>query len=176
MTKKPFHLHSFTINGIGIKTLLQYNINTNHVTIGTYFSNRKRPTNKESTNYLGINCAEQVLSNVFKNVEKMLYGNPGYDFICGRGYKVDSKACCRSKGKYNSWKFNIKKNKTADYFALLAFDNREDTNPLHFWLIPGNIVNDKTNISISESTISKWDEYKRDVSKIISCCNILKGE
>ena len=175
MTQK--HLHSLTVDGIGIKTKLDYNINTKHITIVNSFSkNKPRPTNKKSSTYLGITVAEQILSNIFKNVEKMPANNPGFDFICGKGYKVDSKACCRSKGKYNSWIFNIRKNKTADYFALLAFDNREDINPLHFWLIPNNVINNKTNVTISESTINKWDEYKRDINEIISCCNILKGE
>ena len=181
MTQKTKSLHSLTIDGIGIKTQLQYNTNTNHITIGTYFSidkRKPRPTNKESANYLGITVAEKVLSNVFKNVEKMPYGNPGYDFICGKGYKVDSKASCKyiHDKRSNSWLFTINKNKTADYFALLAFDNREDINPLHFWLIPSDVINNKVGVGISASTINKWDEYKRDINKIISCCNILKGE
>ena len=176
MTHKTKSLYYITVDGIGIQTQLQYNTNTNHITISNSFSNQKRPTNKESSLYLGVTVAEQVLSNIFKNVEKMPNGNPGFDFICGKGYKVDSKACCISKRKYNSWHFVIRKNTTADYFALLAFDNRNDINPLYFWLIPGDIINDKTSIRISESTINKWDEYRRDIDEIISCCNILKGD
>ena len=134
--------------------------------------------NKLCPQYLGIIVAEKVLSKVFKNVEVMPMHNPGYDFICGKGYKVDSKASCtyKNKNRSNLWSFTINKNKVADYFACLAFDNRNDINPLHFWLIPGSLVNDKKNITISESTISKWDEYKLDINKVIKCCNNLKGE
>lgn len=178
MTNKHKSLNHITIDGIGIRTQLQYNTSTNHITIGNTFSNHKRPTNKESPIYLGVTVAEKVLSNVFKNVEKMPNCNPGYDFICGKGYKVDSKACCKRihDKQSNNWTFHINKNKITNYFALLAFDNRNDINPLHFWLIPGNIINNKAGVTISESTISKWNEYKRDISKIISCCNTLKGE
>ena len=178
MTAKSKYLHHITIDGIGIRTRLRYNTNTNHILIDNTFNNQKRPINKKSATYFGVTVAEKVLSNVFKNVERMPANNSGYDFICGKGYKVDSKASCKRiyNKRSNNWSFHIDKNKTANYFALLAFDNRDDINPLYFWLIPGNVINDKVSIGISESTINKWDEYRRDISKIISCCNTLKGE
>ena len=161
-----------------IQTRLIYNINTNHITINNSFSVSKsnyeqKPINKDSAQYLGITCAEQVLGQIFKNVEMMPFGNKGFDFICGKGYKVDSKASVIRNKKY--WSFSINKNKIADYFALLIFDNRDNINPLHFWLIPGDIVNDKITLTISKSTITKWDEYKQDINKVIKCCNNIKG-
>ena len=175
MTRKSKSLHSLTIEGIHTQTQLRYNINTNYIGIINSFSGHGlKPLNKLSSNYLGITCAEKVLEKVFKNIEKMPFGNPGYDFICNNGFLVDSKSAC--KNKQNEWHFVINKNKTADYFALLAFDNRESINPLYFWLIPGNIVNDKITISISKSTINKWDEYKQSINKVIKCCDILKGD
>ena len=178
MTIKFKLLHSVTENNIQIQTTFRLNTNTNHIGIGNYFSKSERkpkPINKDSSQYLGITCAEKVLEHVFKNVEKMKFGNPGFDFKCGQGYLVDSKASCTNK-KYNSWSFRIRKNKTADYFALLAFDNRNDINPLYFWLIPGNVINDKQLLSISKSTFYKWNEYRQDIDKIIKCCNTLKRD
>ena len=132
--------------------------------------------NKSCSLYLGITIAEKVLSKVFKDVEIMPNCNPGYDFICGKGYKVDVKSSCRRKeGNTYRWTFIINKNQIPDYFLLLTFDNRENLNPEHIWLIPGNIINDKKAISISESRINKWDEYKLDIDKVIECCNIIKG-
>ncbi len=179
MTIKSKHLYSITENKGNIKTQLQYNTNTNHITICNEFTLNKnnyklKSINKESPNYLGINCAEQVLSKVFKNVKMMPYGNPGFDFKCSNGYKVDSKAACKNK-RDNNWIFAINKNKIPDYFALLAFDNRNDINPLYFWLIPGYVVNDKIRISISQSTLSKWNGYKQDISKVIKCCDNIKS-
>ena len=175
MTIKFKQLHGITeING-RMRTFIQYNINTNHITIGNTFTISKlKPLNKKSTNYLGITCAEQVLSKVFKDVQVMPHGNKGYDFICNNGYKIDSKASCKNKD--NNWLFNIKQNKTADYFTCLEFDNRTNLNPKYIWLIPGKDVNDKQTISISESTINKWDEYKLDINKVITCCNNIKGD
>lgn len=137
-------------------------------------SDKSMANNRSCPQYLGIIVAEQILSKVFKNVEIMPYGNPGYDFICNNGYKIDVKASIMRK--QNNWTFLINKNVTANYFLLLTFDNRENLNPKYIWLIPGNIINNKKLISISESTINKWDEYKLDVNKVINCCNKIKSK
>ena len=95
--------------------------------------------NKECSQFLGIHIAEQVLSHVFKDVEQMPMNNPGYDFICNHGKKIDIKSSClRKKG---NWLFNIKRNTTANYFLCLAFDDRGNMTPLHAWLIPGSKLN-----------------------------------
>ena len=125
--------------------------------------------NKFCTQYLGIVVAEQVLSKVFKNVEVMPNNNPGYDFICNHGKKIDVKSATIRNS--SSWNFGINKNIIADYFLLLIFDNRNNLNPLYLWLIPSKILNKLTGTSISKSTISKWDEYRLDVNKVIKCCN-----
>ena len=75
------------------------------------------------------------------------------------------------------WFFSINKNQIADYFLCIAFDNRDDLNPEYLWLIPGSDVNDKSGISIAESTIDKWSKYELDkLDDIISCCNNMKNK
>lgn len=128
--------------------------------------------NKECSWFLGVHVAERVLSHVFKNVERMPNNNPGYDFICNRGKKIDVKSSCLRKGC--SWVFNIQRNTIADYFLCLAFDNRKDLNPLHIWLIPGEKLSHVGGAGISPSTVDKWDEYKLDTEKISICCDILR--
>lgn len=132
--------------------------------------------NVDSSMFLGVHVAEQVLRHMFKNVVQMPYGNHGYDFICGKGYLVDAKASCMIIRDRHSpcWKFTIRKNKIADYFILLAFDNRNDINPLHIWMIPGDVINDSTGVSIATTTLDKWDEYRLDIDKVITCCNAMK--
>lgn len=153
------------------------NIRKNHKKY--YKKNKPEPTiNKSCSSYLGIVIAEQVLSKVFKNVEIMPHNNPGFDFICGNGFKIDVKSSCRYiRGITYSdiWMFNINKNIIADYFLCLAFDNRTDLNPQYLWLIRGDVVNDKSSLLITESKISKWDEYKQDISKVITTCNTIRG-
>ena len=129
--------------------------------------------NRECPAYLGVFVAEGVLSRVFKNVQRMPMCNPGFDFICGKGYRIDVKSSCLQKN--DAWGFNIDHNQIADYFLCLAFDNREDLDPLHLWLIPGNVLNHLRGASISLSTIHKWDEYRLDVTKVTACCNTLKA-
>ena len=133
--------------------------------------------NRECTSFLGISVAEQVLYHVFKNVQRMPVNNPGYDFICGGGYMIDIKSACRRHPKRGAdfWNFHIGKNQIAEYFLCLAFDNREDLNPEYVWLIPGGDVNDHVSVSIAESQLSKWDEYRLDINKVITCCNTIKN-
>lgn len=145
-----------------------------------YRSGRSTPLgeNSDCSSYLGIYITERVLSKIFKNVERMPTNNPGYDFICNRGYKVDVKSATRMKNSPNTWRFNIKKNTIADYFLCLAFDNRDDLEPEHLWLIPGSILNNKVSTSISESTLINWNQYELNnkLNNVIRCCNILKEE
>ena len=139
--------------------------------------NRPMSENKACSSFLGIHVAERVMSHVFKNVERMPPNNPGYDFICGSGYKIDVKSGCRrQREKHNDmWTFHPRRNIIPDYFLCLAFDNREDLNPEHIWLIPAETINMHSNASISETRLEKWDRYKLDMNKVQTCCNVLKG-
>ena len=129
--------------------------------------------NKQCATFLGVHVAERVLSHVFKNVERMPIHYPGYDFICNRGKKIDVKSSCLHKA--NNWGFNIAYNTIVDYFLCIAFDNREDLNPLHVWLLPGIMVNKQSTVGICPNRIQKWSEYELDISKVSTCCNVLKG-
>lgn len=139
---------------------------------------RSYKENRSCASYLGVYVAERVLSHVFKDVERMPFDNPGYDFICNKGKKIDIKSICsHSKGRsLLCWRFSIRRNKIADYFLCLAFDNREDLNPLHIWLIPGHIVNHLHGASISITTIDKWSKYElaEKLNDVVTCCNIIK--
>ncbi len=144
---------------------------------------RKRPMAeaKECSSYLGVYVAERVLEKFFYHVERMPYGTPGFDYICGKGYKIDVKASCEIKyrsGKSTYWSFRINRNKIADYFLCLAFDDRARLNPLHVWLIPSHVINDKSGAMIGNSkrSLSKWATYEKPLDKVISCCNLLKQE
>jgi hypothetical protein len=134
--------------------------------------------NKDCSMYLGVHVAERVLRHIFKNVEQMPHGNSGYDVICGLGYKIDIKAgCVRNTQRSNNWMFHIRHNTIADFFLCIAFDNIEDLNPLHIWLIPGKDVNDHDSIGISKSTIGRWDKYQIDkIDQLILCCDTLRGD
>jgi len=125
-----------------------------------------------SSDYLGIYIAEQILSKVFKNVTRMPNNNPGYDFICSNGYKIDVKSRCLTPRKNRSsvWRFCTRYNKIADYFLCLAFDNRSDLNIKHLWLIKNDeLRQSKSDITITESKIDKWKEFEQPIDKVIAC-------
>lgn len=134
--------------------------------------------NKDCSAYLGIHVAERVLSNYFKHIQQMPMGNPGFDFICGKGQRIDVKSSTRHNRNMvaEGWQFYINHNKVPDYFLCIAFDNREDLNPEHVWLIPGDVLNDLKYATISETTLKRWSKWEKPIDKVISCCNTLKAE
>lgn len=137
---------------------------------------------KSCSQYFGVCIAEKLLEKTFKNANRSRFGTKGYDFICGKGFKVDSKsAALRNKNRNSKkprmgWEFGINYNKIADYFACFAFDNRTSLTPLHFWLIPGKDVNHLKQISITISTLPKWKKYEQPIEKIELACSTMKGE
>ena len=167
----------------GCNTLLKcvYNPRTDHIAIVSGF--QKSPgwksgivNNKNSTNYLGITIAEQLLIKVFKNVERMPNNNKGFDIICNKGYMIDIKSSTKMKN-CDAWMFKINRNQIADYFLCIAFDNRSNLNPEHIWLIPSKRINNLVSLTISVSTIEKWSKFELSdkLDKVISCCNIMKN-
>lgn len=132
-------------------------------------------TNNTCSRWLGEYVAEQVLAKSFEHVIKMPNNNPGFDFICGKGNRIDVKSSCTIIST-RSWKFNINKNCIAEYFLCLAFDNRETLNPLHVWLIPSYIINNKVSFTISSSkkSLLKWSLYEQSLDKVLLCCEHMK--
>jgi hypothetical protein len=124
---------------------------------------------KQSPCYLGVYIAERVLCDIFENVTKMPYGNPGYDYLCGKGYKIDVKSACETKSEDRTiqrWGFHVLENQVPDYFLCLAFDNRENLEPQKLWLIPGNLINTKRRLSISKKSFPKWAKFELPIEKI----------
>lgn len=155
-----------------------------------YRTGRSKPGKefKEHANYLGIHIAEQLLPKIYEYVTRMPNCNEGYDFICGKGFKIDVKSSCLHK-KRNCWTFSIRRNKIADYFLMIAFDDRYSLNPLHIYLIKGTeIINnnsvikkqvcEKQAVTIFNNNkilnIYKQYEQTDKLDKIISCCNEFK--
>ena len=137
--------------------------------------------NKNCGQYIGIVVAERLVKHLFNDVEMMPPNFPGYDLVCNRGKRIDVKAstiCVRENKNsvVNGWKFHIRYNKNCDFFLCIAFDNVIDCNPLIAWMIPGNEVNDNESITISSTTIHKWDKWKMDMSNAQACCDLMKKE
>lgn len=102
--------------------------------------------------YIGERLFEKWLLTIFNDVKKMYANNPRFDFICkdpkyesikkyhqfklyDKEYKIQLKLrTLKYKNNRIYWDFNIRYN-DADYFILCGFDNRNDLNILHIWLI-----------------------------------------
>jgi len=149
---------------------------------------KKYLKNKDCPSYLGVAVAEKVLSRFFNHIQRMPFNNSGYDFICGKGYKIDVKAAClhypkttitdnKYIKKYNPyWMFLLNRNQIADYFLLLAFSDRETLEPIHVWLIPASKINMQTGLTITNipKALLKWQPYEKPLDKVIHCCNLLR--
>lgn len=136
----------------------------------------------DCSTYLGVHIAERMLSRYFDEVQRMPYGNPGYDFVCKRGYKIDVKSSCKKtysvrEYSYVRWNFNIRRNQIANYFLCLAFDGRESLNPEHIWLFPSGLLCDKTALQINdnETSILRWSAYEKPLGKVVMCCDAMKA-
>lgn len=145
-----------------------------------YNKKQHRPTKKSSdpkrntTQFLGIHVAENLLSRVFKDVQRMPYHHP-FDVICNHGKMIDIKSSSTYNWGCDGWIFTIDGNKIPDYFLCIAFDNIDDLNPLHLWMIPSKTIN-KSKLHISESTLHKWSQYELALDRVNECCDIMKVE
>jgi len=144
--------------------------------------------NKKCSMFLGCHVAERVLSYVFKDVERMPFNNPGFDFICNKGKKIDVKSACLYNN--NHYTFVISHNNIADYFLCIGFDNRKNLIPQHIWLINSNNFyfhktykkldykrfRDTSNICIYLSKLEDFSKYELidKLKETIECCNTLK--
>ncbi len=86
--------------------------------------------------------SEKYVMKTFEDPTIMPTNNPGFDWICSNGKKIDHKGACilYIKGKLPIWIFKIRHNKMADYFILSAWDNRESLTPLHVWIFGKNDI------------------------------------
>lgn len=132
------------------------------------------------THYLGSYISETVLSREFKNIKRMPSNFPGYDFECNRHFLIDVKSSCQQyhDSKSGYWQFMIKQNKIPHYFLLIAWDNRDDLNPLYIWLIPAKLINDKLLFVIgnTEKSLAKWKKYERPLNNVLSCCRTMRAK
>lgn len=130
------------------------------------------PENKNCAAYLGL-LAEELLAQTFKDVKRMPAGNHGYDIICNRGLKIDVKSS--ALGYKGFWIFGIRKNQVADHFLCIGFEDRNNLNPIHLWLIPGKVINHKYEIRISKSRLDRWSEYEQPLNRVLTCCNNMRN-
>jgi hypothetical protein len=134
---------------------------------------------KDCSNYLGIVVAERVLVGFFDHIQRMPNNNPGYDYICGKGFKIDVKSSCLNTDaghRVQRWVFHTCKNEIADYFLCLAFDDRENLEPKHVWLVPSSDVHEQFKFSVmnNERGIAKWSQHERSLDRVIACCDKIK--
>lgn len=133
--------------------------------------------NRSTKNFIGY-IAECGVSKIFDNVMRMPYANPGYDFICDRGQKIDVKGAILNQ--HNQFSFHIRYNHITDYFVLIGFNDILKLEPLHIWLIKsGEIIqelsiNDRHILHIPNTNkyIEKFKKYELSdkLEKLKSSC------
>jgi hypothetical protein len=86
--------------------------------------------NEDCSLYIGVYIGEIRISEIFDNVKIMPPNNIGFDWICGKGYRIQVKTTTLTDGR---WPFCIRYNDRTDYFLLVALDI--NLSPTHLWLI-----------------------------------------
>lgn len=89
--------------------------------------------NQDCSSYFGIYIAEKYIIQTFEDPIKMPPNNPGFDWLCKNGLKIQCKARCigyRSCCDSSIFEFLINRNKIADWFILSCWDNRDSLIPL----------------------------------------------
>jgi hypothetical protein len=184
-----------TIKGSGCKIRKEYldkcaqkagfKNNTERVKEWTHKTGRNLPMefNEECAAWFGDFICENYIIKTFEEPIRTPYGNPGFDWLCKKGEKIDHKGSCLIYGKYGSphWIFNIMCNNIADWFILSAWDNRDSLNPLHVWIFYRyDIVRGRkfcefdsflvTNTPEKLKELEKWEVTDR-LDKLKELCN-----
>lgn len=97
--------------------------------------------NEDCSSYFGIYIAENYIMKTFEDPIPMLSNNPGFDWLCKNGLKIQSKATCityNNQSSWSGWSFGIKYNNIADVFLCSGWDNRDSLRPLFIWAFNKN--------------------------------------
>lgn len=115
----------------------------------------------KSASYLGVHIAEQLFQQRYPQADRMPTGNWKYDFECPTGIKVDVKSSTMRRDP-RLWYFTTCYNTEADYFFMVAFDNRTNLQVQHLWWIPTDLISDRAGLAIGAGKLSqsKWKQYE----------------
>jgi len=139
--------------------------------------------NEDCNTYFGIYIAENYVMKTFEDPIKAPPNNPGFDWLCKNGKKIEHKAACLIFDKYGNSKFHfpIEYNNIADYFILSGWNNREDLEPMYIWMYyKDDIVRgrkfwrrDSFPITNKPKYLEKLKEYeiKDKLDKLKELCN-----
>lgn len=94
--------------------------------------------NRKDPRFIGLYIAENSILKLFEGSQKMKCGNHGYDIVCNKGYKIEVKAATLTR--QNTLSFHIARNKIADYFILIGFNNIIELRPLYLWIIKNDEI------------------------------------
>lgn len=148
-----------------------------------------REFNEECTAWFG-EFTENLMIQTFEDPIKMPYGNPGFDWKCKNGDKIDNKGRClrydKRPGRSSSWIFQIEYNNIADWFILSAWDDRDSLTPLHVWAFrKDDMVRGRkfwrregfgvTNTPEALKELEKWEVTDR-LDKLKELCNTSSGK
>lgn len=144
--------------------------------------NLPKEFNEDCSSHFG-EFTENLMIQTFEDPIRMPYGNPGFDWKCKNGEKIDNKGACLiyTKGRSPRWILPIEHNNIADWFILSMWDNRDSLNPLHVLafhkndIVRGRKFCEFENFSIT-NTLEKLKELEKHevtdrLDKLKELCN-----
>ncbi len=123
--------------------------------------------NEECASYFGVYIAERYVRELFEDPIPMPINNPGFDWICKKGFKIGHKARCLEECTGSiRWIFDIKYNNMADYFILSGWKDRTSLKPMYVWMIDRNeIIRGRKFWRIERFNITYKQEYLLEFKK-----------
>ena len=147
--------------------------------------NFPKEDNPDCSSWFGY-ISENYVMKTFEDPIQMPPCNPGFDWKCKKGHKIDHKGRCLEYkvSNWSGWRFPIKWNNIADYFILSAWDNRYSLTPLHVWIFYKNDMirgrkfwrRDSIVITNTSLALIEFKEYEVTdrLDKLKELCNIYK--
>lgn len=91
--------------------------------------------NPDCSRWFGEFIAENYVMKTFEDYIKAPPNNPGFDWTCNKGQKVQHKARCLEIACTTfGWGFPIRRNNVPDYFILSAWKDRQSLTPMFVWI------------------------------------------
>lgn len=117
-------------------------------------------SNSEGRRDLAYTTVRQIFTTMYPRAEPIAAVATKQDYMID-GMIINIRGATLDRA--HRWHFTILKNTGPDRFFFCCFDTRVSHNLLYAFCIPGTEINHLTGVSISEKTLTKWEEWVIDL-------------
>ena len=60
--------------------------------------------------------------------------------------------------------------------CFLSAGKLDNLNPINIWFVPAEKINHLRAVAISKGFEERWSKYTLDITKVLNCCDTMKGD